>query len=393
MVNPRLILDAHCRIDEPTPARQHYVLALLWTTSTDRRWRIELSLRIWAAQFPRLIVSDWEDTESALVGMRWGVRATKRLLPGILCFGNALRGRYDWLAVLDDDTAVDASAMIALTTVRLAHLKPILPWLLSFAPQPMPPKPDITLGCNGARKWKRRAVPCTGEQIPFNTSKENMGAAWPYGGVGFLLSAGAIGSIWDSDFDDAPKQPPSPHGRLIRGQRGVASFGRMQADSRSSGVAHACLRELTCPWGAEVACESLPPPFNGSAGDQIDRTGFTTFSGFCSRRTASAHKAQDCRVCSGTDVSISCCLASRGIFVTHINGIDSRIRPDRRGLYYWTPWAAHLGGMLMMEVRDNASYFEATMRKIIRCGLRRGPHVVHPKFREGSTMVGDGCDS
>ena len=82
MGNARLVLDAHCRVDEPSPARRHYSLALLWTTSADRRWRVELSIRLWAAPFPRLIVSDWEDSsaKSALVGMRWGVRATKRLL-------------------------------------------------------------------------------------------------------------------------------------------------------------------------------------------------------------------------------------------------------------------------------------------------------------------------
>jgi hypothetical protein len=64
-----------------------------------------------------------------LVSMRWGSNYGQKTLAGILCASRALHDRFDFLVILDDDTAVNTRALDAVLRadpVRFDPTKPLL---------------------------------------------------------------------------------------------------------------------------------------------------------------------------------------------------------------------------------------------------------------------------
>ena len=208
-----------------------------------------------------------------------------------------------------------------------------------------------------------------------------------------------------------------------RALRGGAATGGLRGRMRGDGNPHTlrCLREMTCPWGQYQPCDRLPTPFNHSStlasamfrhATTSELTAAATAaleklavaagpappplppcksrgckrsraeklllrasaaerrSGFCAPYTTEAN-SKDCRLCGGTDVQVSCCLASLGIFLTDLSTLDWRIRPSGMGNAYWSPWAASLKGH--RNHRTSPEQAAAALRTVTKCGLSAGP--------------------
>ena len=176
--SPAAIWDAPCSVHEPAARRPRYSVAVLVTTNRDRLWMVRLQRERWLHAFAHLIVSDWSDPNSTIVGMRWGVSHAHKALAGSLCLGNALRGRFDWMLVGDDDTTPDLAALQRLVGGELRWAAPSTPWFMSFVPQPWVRRtknPRSYRGCVGnvtapcawppCREPADLTQPCLGEPI------------------------------------------------------------------------------------------------------------------------------------------------------------------------------------------------------------------------------------
>ena len=376
-IEPALVWDAPCTVIEPSPPQTHYMLAFALSTMTSRIWMARAMVRHWLHRHPRLIVSQWHDDDSNSrnddgIGMRWGIGLTWRGIAPVMCLADALCGRFDWVLFCDDDTVVDVEAVSMLLSNSLAQSAPRQPYFFSFAPQPWPTRKDwrpSLLGCPGNvtrygkhnhAKWDATAVrkPCTGPPVPFDSPKRNMGIMWPYGGVGFLLSKGAVDVLVHGPEAVHSARPTSCL------ERPSSLDGRAAGSMRAHKHPHAlrCLRELTCPWGAMRKCTHLPPPFNHTTQPRAEPR-----PGFCAQRE-NIRFNKDSRSCGGPDVQFASCLAAAGVFVTDLSPLDARIRPSGRGNSYWTRWTASV-----KQHRLNQTDLSETVRVAAHCGLGSGP--------------------
>ena len=187
------VLNAPCRVVEPMPARPHYMLAFVLSTMATRTWMARIMVAHWMHRYPRLVVSDWDDSDAHTVGMRWGIALTWRGIAPIMCLADALCGRFDWVLFTDDDTMVDVDSVSTLLATTLAGSRPEWPFFYSFAPQPWPVRKDwkpSMHGCPGnvTRKGKHTFAlwdaaitrrPCSGPPVPFTSPKRNMGGGCP----------------------------------------------------------------------------------------------------------------------------------------------------------------------------------------------------------------------
>ena len=101
--------NGQCTVVEPEPRQEHCLLAVALSMA-QRRWMVELSLKGWLQAWPRLIVTNWEDEGAPADMMRWGTGLTFRGLAPLLCLGDALCGRFEWVVFMlyiDDDTIID----------------------------------------------------------------------------------------------------------------------------------------------------------------------------------------------------------------------------------------------------------------------------------------------
>ena len=371
------VWNAACTVSEPATRRRQYELAVLVTSSSSRLWMVRLAHSEWLHAYPRLIVGEWEDAraaadraDDAIVGMRWGNASAHKALAGALCFGQAFRGRYRWLLIVDDDTVPDQMALAHLVGETLRDwASPHTPWLFGFVPQPWPRKAKFSarwVGCMGnvtspcmhppCRTPDDITKPCLGDPVSLESSTPNLGLIWPYGGTGMLLSAAAVEALSSGQHGAANQSA------LTRPEEGYAR-GAPTASMGAWDRPHArtCLAELTCPWGIDVPCSSLPPAL--VANEKRAGDGGRQYK-LCPSPDRHVVK-DDCRRCGMTDVQIACCLGLAGVFTTDLSALDGRQDPR---IAHWSPWAAHL-----KLFRDNRTSFERVLQRTLHCGLGRGP--------------------
>jgi hypothetical protein len=95
----------------------HPRIAAVMTTRGSRLALAKVHLARWLAQVDHVIVSD-EGTVDVHVGLTWGGPFAHRALAGLMCMHARLSTRrYEWVAVLDDDTVVS----LPLLEASLAH--------------------------------------------------------------------------------------------------------------------------------------------------------------------------------------------------------------------------------------------------------------------------------
>jgi len=103
------------RCSQKSPLRNEYLIVM--TTFVSALPLVRIQYELYMKEHQHLIVSDhWLSgtSDDLLVGLRWGTSMAMKTLAGITCAHTRRVAAYDFMLVLDDDTAVDVASLDAI---------------------------------------------------------------------------------------------------------------------------------------------------------------------------------------------------------------------------------------------------------------------------------------
>eukprot|EP00614_Pseudopedinella_elastica_P004518 CAMPEP_0172605006 /NCGR_PEP_ID=MMETSP1068-20121228/25253_1 /TAXON_ID=35684 /ORGANISM="Pseudopedinella elastica, Strain CCMP716" /LENGTH=725 /DNA_ID=CAMNT_0013407267 /DNA_START=131 /DNA_END=2308 /DNA_ORIENTATION=+ len=239
MFEPTLNRSCHAKI--PTAVANlstTFRWAFLVQTGGNRKDLVSGQVAAFLAPFPRVVVSDQAKPlkfggAQSPITMTWGGTFGQKILPGIQCvalaLGSGASARYDFLAVLDDDSAVRPGRLDEV--VRESGFDPNAPHLLGF---------DVRLDQPSARSCRR--LNATGgcaddpEMDIAKLARKNelkvaseiailraIGEGHVHGGSGTVLSRGAVDLLTSAPVLRSPLPPARSRAAVGTGVQAAAN--------------------------------------------------------------------------------------------------------------------------------------------------------------------------
>ena len=329
---------------------------------------VRAQYRLWLNRHQHLIVSDHlvGGPDDGLVGLRWGSSLSMKSLAGMQCAHRRRVAEYDFMLVLDDDSAINIVALDAMLTREA--VAPQVPRVLTQEVRADPQHRSEALAVAGPVRWDRKAARLRSKGKDVDRLRDQfsplratpcppLSAAQPCTITRRATARPGLANTTATAGEPSEHHPegPWPPGLWMDAGFPGGGLGILLSVSAAAALAPfipGCMRCLTCPIfgaanAARVNATTQRGYWNGTVPTEIrlarDASDRALGFGHCPPEPSSRQLR-----CAGTDVSVGACWARAGFLTQALPAHVGR------------PWAAHLSS----SKRDGTEFARAVVRAV-----------------------------